>query len=164
MKINWNWKVFILCPIWSFYNRFYFGCWIFIFPAISYGLLLTLMKVPLFEGFSVILIVFLNVLSAYFYAIVFGGISLVCKTGLLNSFIANNIVGAVYYIICSFWISVISADNLIKGKSQKISLININYRKWSRAELLITIPIIPLIIIINYINYSMIIMGLKIMP
>lgn len=165
MKINWNWKVFILCPIWSFWNRLYFGCWVFILPAIIYSLLLVLIKIPFFEGLSAILIVFLNVLYMYFQMAIFGSISLVCKTSLLNSCITNNIVGTVYYIMCSAWVSIISADHLFQGKSQdKMSLININYKKWSRAELLMIIPIPLLVMIINHINSSMLTMGLKIMP
>lgn len=166
IKINCNWKVFFLYPFYSFGNRSFFRCLIFVFPAITYGSLLSLMKIPFLTSFSAALIMFLNILVLCSSMAIVGTISFLCKAILLNNFIASHIVGAVYYVMCSAWISTINVDHLSRSKSQAkiLSIINITRKKWSRAELLMIILIPFLVIITNYINASMLIIGLEIMP
>jgi hypothetical protein len=57
----------------------------------------------------------------------------------------------------------ISYDYLQNRSRHKMSSININSKKWSAVELLMIIPLVPLVVTINYVNALMIRMSLQLM-
>jgi hypothetical protein len=162
MKIKWNWKVFLLCPLWSLFNGLYIGGWIFLFPSVIIGTLFILGQVPFLHLLCFTLLMLINLLWGCLAAVILE-VGRLFKTNLLDHYIITNTISVMYYFICSVWITVISYDCLQNRSRNKISAINIDSKKWSVVELLLIIPLVPLVITINYVNALMIRMSLEIM-
>jgi hypothetical protein len=163
MKTKWNWKIFLLCPLLSLLNGLYIGCWIFLVPSVIIGTLLMLMQVPFLGIISLVLLILINLLCACLAAIISAVVSHLFGDDVLNYYIITNTISVVYYLLCSAFITMISYDYLQNRSRHKMSSININSKKWSAVELLMIIPLVPLVVTINYVNALMIRMSLQLM-
>lgn len=168
MKVinTWNWKTFLLLPIWSFYNGFYVECLIFILPTIVWGILLISIDNSILSNLSIVLLTIVNALYSCLHVFILEIFSLFINENILkDGKIILNIVFVLHYIACNIYINK-SRNNYLRQKnlSKKICLenqIHLTDKKWNIIELIIIIPLAILIINSNVLVVSM---GLKIMP
>jgi hypothetical protein len=164
IKNSWSWKIFLLCPFLIFYNR-YLGCWIFFAPAITWGILLILIRIRFMEWLFIYFLVIINALYLYLFRLVSGVTSHFIGENVLDSSIILIIIVALYFLICNIWLSIISEKYLPPSKlPRQIFLTRISHYKWDKVELLMIIPSAFLVIIINYTNFLAISMGMQAMP
>jgi hypothetical protein len=161
-----RWTVFLLCPVWSICNRFYFGLFIIFLPAIIWGSLFTIRStIPIFGDMSALLLLFINLT----YLNVSGGLRDLIFSALNidsvvygGNYIFFSFLSITYYLICCFYIG-IAADKWITSNKNHQSLFRINDRdkKWRAIGVL---AFLPLVSIVNHINVSIISIGMVVMP
>jgi hypothetical protein len=160
---NWNWKIFLLCPVWIIANR-YTGSWVFFLPAMLSGALSMLMKVPLLTNIAGGLLFMINILWVLFYMAILSPICFVAnlvKIDICNNFIAVFFPVIIYHLICCVFISLIIVTKLQQNKSHReISSVKISYKKWNAIELLMVIPVALLMSIISCINTMVVMMSM----
>jgi hypothetical protein len=159
---NWNWKIFLLCPVWIIANR-YAGSWVFFLPAMLSGALVILMKVPFLEIIASPLFLMIHILFCLIYGAILSPICFVAniaKIDTCNNSIAVFIPAIVYYLMCCALISSIIVIKLQQNKSQReIFSVKISCKKWNAIELLMIIPVALLMAIISYINTTVVVMN-----
>lgn len=164
IKNSWSWKIFLLCPFLSFYNR-YLGCCIFFAPAIIWGVLLILIRARLVEWLFIYFLMIINALYLYLFRVVSGVASHFVGEDVLDSSIILVMIVVLYFLACNIWLSTISRKYLPLNKvPTQIFLDRISHYRWETVELLMIVPSFLLAIVINYANFLAISMGMQAMP
>lgn len=168
MKVinTWNWKTFLLFPIWSFYNGFYVECLIFILPTIVWGILLISINTSVLSNLSIVLLTIVNALYSCLHVFILGIFSLFINENILkDGKVILNVIFVLHYVACNIYINKFRNNYLRqRNLSKKLCLkkkIYLTDNKWNIIELIIIISLAILIINSNALVVSM---GLKIMP
>jgi hypothetical protein len=120
-----------------------------------------LMKIPLIGIIPTILLMIFNSLYSYLHITIEKAASYFLSKDTLDYSTIVKVVAFLYYLICSTWTTLISYDHLCKIRIQRKN-IEIRSNKQTIVDIWMIIIIIPLVLMINYANSSIVHMSLQI--